>query len=87
MDITSILKNPIPVVSNLILVELLSHDLIKIDDFDPKCLAPTAYQLKPYRVRVYQEDEEGLGPDSRVFTLAQGTPYRLMPGEHISVTP
>ena len=65
----------------------MNDDLVTIEGFHRNRLAPTAYQLKPYRIRVYNEDEEGLGPVTKVMNLSNVRAYTLMPGEYISVTP
>ena len=65
--VQSLLKQPLSTISNNLMMNFINHNLIQITSFKEERMAPSAYQLSPFKIRLRNDDEEGLGPEERFF--------------------
>ena len=82
-SLDSVLRFPIPVLSNRLILRLMQEGRITIDPFNGEALVPTAYRLCPHRIRLHAEDEEGIPLADEVVQLLPGRgtmhlPYRAL---------
>lgn len=85
-DLQRLLDAPIPVLSNGTILKLMDADLIRMSDFNPEKLSATAYQLSAHNIRFRNDDEDGVGPQERVYSLKDHA-KSIRPGEYAIVSP
>jgi deoxycytidine triphosphate deaminase len=86
-ELSEALKNPIPVLSNRLILEMMKMGKIKIGDYDPAMLGPTNYRLRANKVRFHQYHEDGFAVADGIVSLENGKDRVLHPGDSVVVSP
>jgi deoxycytidine triphosphate deaminase len=77
-------NHPVGVLSNQLIRRCIDADWIRIDPFRSDLLGPTAYRLRPHKVRYHRRDEDTLLDAGS--TLLSAHAYSLQPKENIVVS-
>lgn len=86
-ELKEILKHPIPVLSNRLILEMMRLEKIKIGDYDPAMLGPTNYRLRANKVRFHQYHEDGFAVADGVVSLENGKDRVIHPGDYVVISP
>lgn len=81
------LKQPIPVLSNRMILEFMKSDRIRIGDYDPEMLGPTSYRLRASKIRFHQADEDGIPLVDGTADLEKSGSRTIHPGEYVVFSP
>lgn len=84
-ELRQLLAHPIPVLSNVRILNFMRDGMIRINPFAPEQLGPTCYRLRPGRIRFIRYDE-GLRDDGTIALHEDNVRYRLEPQEHVVVS-
>jgi deoxycytidine triphosphate deaminase len=85
--ISARLKDPVPVLSNTLILELMAIGRISIKPFDPVQLGPTSYRIRPDLIRFHFEGDDERNSYHRSIALQESDARELRSGEHVIVSP